>query len=114
MLFRILIKLCFGNFDENVVLGLCRCMLSCCLVISVLESLLTLLGMNCLKDVGNDPAGSSNINRETCNFFYSFRLEKWVSRAPIIDLIGNYDCTFLQNGNFTDITSITPSLYSIL
>ena len=67
MLFHILIKLCFGNFDENVVLGLCRCMLSCCLVMIVLVSLLAPLGMNCLKDVGNDPDCSSNINRETCN-----------------------------------------------
>ena len=66
MLFRILIKLCFGNFDENVVLGLCRCMLSCCLVMIVLVSLLVPLGMNCLKDVGNDPDCRSNINRETC------------------------------------------------
>ena len=33
--------------------------------------------------------------------------------ASIIDLIDNSDCTFLQNGNFTDSTSITPSLYSI-
>ena len=66
MLFHILIKLCFGNFDENVVLGLCRCMLSCCLVMIVLVSLLELLGTNCLKDVGNDPACRSNINRETC------------------------------------------------
>ena len=67
MLFHILIKLCFGNFDENVVLGLCRCMLSCCLVMIVLVSLLALLGTNCLKDVGNDPDCRSNINRETCN-----------------------------------------------
>ena len=36
MLFHILIKLCFGNFDENIVLGRCRCMLSCCLVMIVL------------------------------------------------------------------------------
>ena len=35
MVFHILIKLCFGNFDENVVLGLCRCILSCCLVMIV-------------------------------------------------------------------------------
>ena len=34
--------------------------------------------------------------------------------APIIYLIDNSDCTVLQNGNFTDSTSITPSLYSIL
>ena len=49
MLFHILIQLCFGNFDENVVLGLSRCMLSCCLVMIVLVSLLAPLGMNCLK-----------------------------------------------------------------
>ena len=67
MLFHILIKLCFGNFDENVVLGLCRCVLSCCLVMIVLVSLLALLGTNCLKDVGNDPDCRSNINRETFN-----------------------------------------------
>ena len=71
MLFHILIKLYFGNFDENVVLGLCRCMLSCCLVMIVLVSLFALLGTNCLKDVGNDPDCRSNINRETCNLYRS-------------------------------------------
>ena len=59
MLFHILINLCFCNFDENVVL--CRCMLSCCLVMIALVSLLALLGMNYLKDVGNDPDCRSNI-----------------------------------------------------
>ena len=114
MLFHILIKLCLGNFDENVVLGHCRCMLSCCIVMIVLVSLLAPLGINCLKDVVNDPYCRSNINRETCNFLNPFRFEKWVGMAPIIYLIEHSDCTFLQNGNLTDSTSITPSLCSIL
>ena len=67
MLFHILIKLCFGSFDENVVLGLSRCMLSCCLVVIVHVTLLSLLGMNSLKEVGNDPDCRSNMNKETCN-----------------------------------------------
>ena len=66
MLFHILIKLCLGNFDENVVLGLCRCMLSCCLVMIVLVYSFASLGMNCLKDVGSVPDCRSNINKETC------------------------------------------------
>ena len=67
MLFHILIKLCFGNFDENVVLGLCCCMLSCCIVMIVVVSLLATLGINCLKDVLNDPDCRSNINKEISN-----------------------------------------------
>ena len=55
------------NDCTRISIGLCRCVLSCSLVMIVLVSLLALLGTNCLKDVGNDPDCRSNINRETCN-----------------------------------------------
>ena len=54
MILHILVTLYFGNFDDNVVICLCRCVLSYYIVMIVLAPWLAPKGTICLQYVGNE------------------------------------------------------------